>query len=258
MLAGRVKILIFLSMTCALLAQELLNNDGVIKLVKSGMTEDLIVSVIQQQPGTYVFGADDFVALKAAGVSEKIINAMLAKAKGDAAAGAPAGSAKAVSAPSQRSSISGPGLYYKKGNEYFELLTEEVQWKTGGAMKNIVSAGFVKKDLKGALAGSSSRNFLTNPMEIILYPPSGVPVNSYILLPMKPNKGLREFNVGPVNQRSGVAKGAIPFGLEKVGENMFRMVLQTPLAPGDYGILTATPSDSSTGSSKMHTFRILL
>lgn len=258
MLPGRLKILILLSMTCVLLAQAPIDNEGVIKLVKSGMTEDMIISVIQQQPGAYVLGADDFVALKAAGVSEKILGAMLAKKKGEAAPGAPAGSALAVAAPSQRSTISGPGLYYKKGNEYFELLTEEVEWKTSGAVKNIVSAGIVKKDLKGAISGPSSRNFLTNPMEIILFPPSGITVNSYILLPMKPNKGMREFNVGRVNQKSGVAKGALPFGVEKVGENMFRMVLQTPLAPGEYGILTATPSDSSTGSSKMHTFRILL
>ena len=255
MLRGRFKILILVSMTCALLAQEPLNNEGIIKLVKSGMTEDLIINVIQQQAGSYAFGADDFVALKAAGVSEKILGAMLAKGK---EAAAPSGAAKSVAAPSQRAAISGPGLYYKKGTEYFELLTEEVEWRTGGAVKNIVSAGIVKKDLKGAISGPSSRNFLTNPMEIILFPPSGITVNSYILLPMNPNGGLREFNVGPVNQKSGVAKGALPFGVEKVGENMFRMVLQTPLAPGEYGILTATPSASPTGSSKMHTFRILL
>ena len=257
MLRNRLKILILLSITCVLLAQAPIDNEGVIKLVKSGMTEDMIISVIQQQPGAYVLGADDFVLLKAAGVSEKIIGVMLAKRKGEAAPGAPAGSALAVAAPSQRSTISGPGLYYKKGNEYFELLTEEVEWKSIGAVKNIASAGIVKKDLKGAISGASSRNFLTNPMEIILFPPSGVTVNSYILLPMKPDKGLREFNVGPVNQKSGIAKWALPFGVEKVGENMFRMVLQTPLAPGEYGILTATPSDSSTGSS-MHTFRVLL
>ena len=75
---------------------------------------------------------------------------------------------------------------------------------------------------------------------------------------MKPNKGLREFNVGPVNQKSGVAKGAIPFGVEKVGDNQFRMVLSTPLEPGEYGILAATPGESSTGSSKMYTFRLFL
>jgi hypothetical protein len=74
---------------------------------------------------------------------------------------------------------------------------------------------------------------------------------------MKPKNGVREFNVGPVNRKSGVAKGALPFGVEKVGENLFRLVLQTPLAPGEYGILAATPPESSTGSSKMYTFRIL-
>ena len=258
MLPSRFKSLILLSMTCVLLAQAPIDNEGVIKLVKSGMTEDMIISVIQQQPGSYVFGADDFVTLKAAGVSEKIVGAMLAKQKGAVVPGAPAGSTLGVAAPSQRATISGPGLYYKKGNEYFELLTEEVEWKTGGAMRNIVSAGIVKKDLKGAVTGPSSRNFLTNPMEIILFPPSGITVNSYILLPMKPDKGMRQFNVGPVNQKSGVAKGALPFGVEKVGENMFRMVLATPLAPGEYGILTATPSDSSAGTTKMLTFRVLL
>ena len=258
MLPSRFKSLILLSMTCLLFAQAPIDNEGVIKLVKSGMTEDLIISVIQQQPGNYVLGADDFVTLKAAGVSEKIIAAMLARRKGEAPPTSPGGSTAGVAAATQRATISGAGLYYKKGNEYFELLTESVEWKTGGAMKNIVSAGIVKKDLKGAVTGPSSRNFLTNPMEIVLSPPAGITVNSYILLPMKPNQGMREFNVGRVNQKSGVAKGAIPFGVEKVGENMFRMVLQTPLAPGEYGTLTATPSDSSSGSIKMHTFRILL
>lgn len=242
---------------CVLLAQAPLDNEGVIKLVKSGMTEDMIISVIQKQPGSYVLGADDFVALKGAGVSEKIIAAMLAKGNVEAPAATPAGSAAALAPPGHRSTITQPGLYYKKGNEYFELLTEEVEWRTSGAMKSIASAGIVKKDLKGSIPGPSSRNFLTNPMEIILSPPKGVTVNTYILLPMKPKDGLREFNVGPVNRKSGVAKGAIPFGVEKVGDNTYRMVLQTPLGPGEYGILTATPSDAST-SSKMHTFRILL
>ena len=259
MRSSRFICLIPLVLTCLLVAQAPIDNEGVIKLVKSGMTEDMIISVIQQQPGSYVLGADDFVALKAAGVSEKIVGAMLAKGRGEGPAGDPAGAQLAVAGPAQRSTIAGPGLYYKKGNEYFELLTEEVEWKTSGAMKSIVSAGIVKKDLKGAVTGPSSRNFLTNPMEILLVPPSGITINSYILLPMKPSNGIREFNVGRVNQKSGVAKGALPFGVEKVGENIFRMVLQTPLAPGEYGILTATPSDPATESgTRMYTFRVLL
>ncbi|MCC6861742.1 MAG: hypothetical protein IT158_24440 [Bryobacterales bacterium] len=260
MLLSRFRILILLAAAGMLLAQGPIDNEGVIKLVKAGMTEEMIISVIQSQPGNYVLGADDFVTLKAAGVSEKIIAAMLAKKQGTAApaaAGAPSAGSAAPAAPNQRSTISGPGLYYRKGSEYFELLTENVEWKTSGAVKNIVSAGIVKKDLKGAITGPSSRNFLVHPMEVILVPPKGITISSYILLPMKTGKGIREFNVGRVNQKSGVAKGAIPFGVEKVGDNMFRMVLQTPLAPGEYGILQATPSDSTTGS-KMHTFRVTL
>ena len=257
----RYRHLILLFAACALFAQEPLNNEGIIKLVKSGMTEELIINVIQTQHGTYNFGASDLVALKDAGVSEKIIGAMLSKGKTDTATGAAAGAAPAAAKPAisgaPRTSVTGTGLFYKKGAEYFELLTEEVEWKTSGAMKNIASAGIIKKDLNGSVAGPSSRNFLTNPMEIVIAPPGGSGVNSFILLPMKPNNGQREFKVGPVNQKSGVARGAIPFGVEKVGENTFRMVLQTPLGPGEYGILAATPTDS-TGTSKMYTFRVLL
>ena len=75
MLPSRVNRLVLLSMAGVLLAQAPIDNEGVMKLVKSGMTEDMVISVIQKQPGSYVLGADDFVTLKAAGVSEKILAA---------------------------------------------------------------------------------------------------------------------------------------------------------------------------------------
>lgn len=243
----------------AAIGQEPMNNEGIIKLVKSGLTEELILNVIRQQPGTYVLGAAELIALKDAGVSEKLIGAMLAKGRADGG-GAAASNSSDPAKPAMtgsRTTITDPGLFYKKGNEYLELLTEDVTWKTSGAMKNIASAGIVKKDLNGTISGPSSRNFLQNPMEILISPPKGLTVNAYILLPMRPNKGLREFQVGPVNQKSGVAKGAIPFGVEKVGNNVFRLVLQTPLAPGEYGILAAVPTNG-VGTSVMYTFRVLL
>lgn len=125
-------------------------------------------------------------------------------------------------------------------------------------MRQFASAGIVKKDLNGRIAGVSSRNFLQNPMEIVLVPPSGMTVHSYVLLPMKADKSERAFNVGPVNKKSGLAKGAIAFGVEKLAEGQFRMVLPTPLGPGEYGILAVAPSDSASTAGKMYTFRILL
>ncbi len=235
--------------------QEALNNEGIIKLVKSGMSEELILNVIRQQPGSYVLGANELVALKDAGLSEKLIGAMLDKGKPASAATPGAAAAEPLK---KSTTIPGTGLFYKKGAEYFELIQEEVEWKTSGAMRNIASAGIVKKDLNGTIAGASSRNFLQNPMEIVIAPPSGMTINSYVLLPMKTAKSERAFNVGPVNKKSGLAKGAIAFGVEKVGDGQFRIVLPTPLGPGEYGILAVSPSDSASTAGKMYTFRILL
>ena len=235
--------------------QEALTNEGVMNLVKSGMSEDLIMNVIAKQPGSFALGASDLVALKTAGVSEKIMSAMVNKASG----GVAAGTAGSMTGLGGKANVSEPGIFYKKNSEYLELLAEDVNWKTGGAMKAIASAGIIKKDLKGNITGPSSRNFLQNPLEIIISPPAGLTINDYLLLPMKPAKGVREFEVGAVNQQSGMAKGALPFGVEKVGPNAFRMVFQTALGPGEYGILTAKSVGGVAGStSRMYTFRLLI
>jgi len=62
-----------------LLAQQALDNDAVLRLVKAGLSEDVIVGVVTAQPGKYSTSADDVTSLKSAGVSDKIIAAMVNK-----------------------------------------------------------------------------------------------------------------------------------------------------------------------------------
>ena len=50
-------------------ATQLLSNESIVKLVKAGLGEDTIISMVNTQPGTYLLGADDIIALKQAGVS---------------------------------------------------------------------------------------------------------------------------------------------------------------------------------------------
>jgi len=72
----------------ALIAQQVLNNDGVLKLVKAGLSEDLIVTTINSNAGQYDTSAEALVALKEGGASEKVIAAVVNKAaapKADAA-----------------------------------------------------------------------------------------------------------------------------------------------------------------------------
>ena len=60
-------------------AQSVLTNDSILKLVKSGIGDDLIVNMIQSQPGNYSLTPDEVVKLKREGVSEKVMTAMTKK-----------------------------------------------------------------------------------------------------------------------------------------------------------------------------------
>lgn len=71
---------LFLAISPLLVAQQTLNNDSVIKLVKAGLSDDLIVSTINASPGTYDASADGIIALKTAGVDDRVVAAVVAKA----------------------------------------------------------------------------------------------------------------------------------------------------------------------------------
>jgi hypothetical protein len=56
-----------------------MNNDSVIKLTKAGFSEDVIVTSINRSPGNYDTSVDGMIALKTAGVGNKVVQAMIAK-----------------------------------------------------------------------------------------------------------------------------------------------------------------------------------
>jgi hypothetical protein len=69
----------FLAFCPLLVAQQSLNNESVIKLVKAGLSEDLIVSTINASPGVYDASANGLIALKGAGASDKVVTAIVLK-----------------------------------------------------------------------------------------------------------------------------------------------------------------------------------
>ena len=54
-----------------------MTNDSVIKLSKAGLSDDLIVQSIEAQPSEFTTDADSLLALKTAGVSDRVIQAMV-------------------------------------------------------------------------------------------------------------------------------------------------------------------------------------
>jgi hypothetical protein len=71
--------LLLTTFAIGLSAEVVLTNDTVLKLFKAGIGEDSIVGMVNQQPGIYALSTDDLAALKKAGVTQKIIAAMLVR-----------------------------------------------------------------------------------------------------------------------------------------------------------------------------------
>lgn len=78
-----VVLLVFL-VCAASPAQEVLANESIVKMVKAGQSEDVIVNVVNLQPGKYSLSTDNLVALKNANVSPRVITAMMNKSQGAA------------------------------------------------------------------------------------------------------------------------------------------------------------------------------
>ena len=230
-----------------------LDNDSVLKMVKAGLGPDLIVSMIQTQPGNYKVDTDEMIALKAAGVPDKVIAAMIAKGTSPAPVAQPAAEA---------ASTREIGVYFKKDGEWKDLLPEVINWKTGGVLKSIASAGIVKGDVNGNVQGTNSRTKLASPVEILIYAPEGVAVTEYQLLKLRENKGYREFRTvtgGVMHVAGGATRDLIPFEGKKIASRTFTVSLSN-LKPGEYGILPPGANSSSSAGAqmgKLYSFNII-
>lgn len=243
--------------------QDVLDNAAILKLVKSGLSEGLVVNMVQNQPGKYSLGADDIVKLKEAGVSDKVLAAMIEKNSGGGAAkpGPAAGGAPPPATNGDLPANIDIGVYYKKGGKWEEMLPEVVNWKTGGVLKHIASAGVVKGDVNGNINGKNSRNSLTSPVELLIYSPEGVAITEYQLIHLHENADNREFRTvtgGVMHESGGATRDLIPFEGSKVASRTYKVVLPK-LGAGEYGFLPPEAVSLSKGASigKMYTFRLV-
>ncbi len=243
----------FLVCCLAVTAQQAMNNDSIIKMVKAGLSDDLIVTTINASPGTYDTSADGIIALKAAGVSDKVVAAIVAKAT------APPPPAVAPPAPVAPASTLPPGIddvgvYYKdKTGAWAPLLPEIVNFKTGGVLKSIATDGIVKGDLNGHIQGEHAKNSATFPLVLAVYVPEGTAITEYQLLRLRTNHSSREFRSvtgGVMHVSGGATRDAVAFDSNKIAPRVYQITLQQSLGKGEYGLLPPGAYGSSNlGSS---------
>ncbi len=250
----------FLAICSLLAAQQALNNAEVIKLVKAGLSDGVIVATINAAPGTYDTSVDGLVALKQAGVSDKVIGAIVVKAAGGTAP---------VAAVTQASSalpaaVNDVGIYYQSNDgSWREVDAEVVNFKTGGVLKHLASVGMVKGDLNGHIGGAHSRLNLHTPAKFIFYVPEGRSPGEYQLLRLHVNSNNREFRSvtgGVFHETGGAIRDDIEFTPKKIAPRAYEIILGPEIGKGEFGFLPPLDlvSEKSLASSgKIYTFSIL-
>jgi hypothetical protein len=238
----------FLVFCLAVTAQQAMNNDSIVKMVKAGLSDDLIVTTINASPGTYDTSADGIIALKTAGVGDKVIAAIVAKAAAPAVA--PPLPPLAPAASPRPAGIDDVGVYFQGKNGAWQNLEPEiVNFKTGGVLKSIASQGIVKGDVNGHIPGKNAKNVLTFPVTLAIYVPEGVDIAEYQLLRLRVNSDNREFRSvtgGVFHASGGATRDNLQFQSKKIAPRVYEIVLDQSLGKGEYGLL---PPGSYTSSN---------
>lgn len=173
-----LKFVVVLALTVAVCpAQTVLTNETILKMAKAGLGEDILLSSIKAQVGRYTTGPDDLIALKGAGVTDKVIAAMMEKASAGTGAPVPAApSGNPLAPPAKAAPVNEVGVYYLKDGAWADLAPEVVNFKTGGVLKSIGTVGIVKGDVNGRVNGEHSKTALKSPVSLLVYVSEGVAI----------------------------------------------------------------------------------
>jgi len=234
--------------------QQPLTNDSIQKMAKAGLGDDVIVSMIQSQPGHYDVNPDTLVALKKDGVSDKVLAAMAAKNAAPAAATADKGKDEYEDLD--------VGVYHKVKDVWTLIATEPVNWKSGGVLKTFATQGIVKGDINGRLQGPTSATKMNTPLEFLIKTPDGIEATDFQLVHLHAKSDAREFRTvtgGVIHSSGGSTRDAIPFQQTRIAKRTYTISLPDTAPAGEYAFLAPglTGSSASGSTGKAYTFHLV-
>jgi len=260
--------LLTLSLLCTatlLFAQQTLNNDAIVKMVKAGLSDNIVIATIQSSPAQFDTSTDGLVALKKAGVDDTIVAAMIAKASAPAAAPAPGAapaSAPASTNPNDPDAPHEAGIWvYFEGDSGPKMIELEPSvyssGKTGGMFKTAMTYGIAKTKTKAVIRDAHSNVRISHP-DVVFYfyfekQEAGLSnassafggtstPNEYVLLKFDVKGDTRETVVGAYNAygaSGGVDdKALVPFSYDKLKPGVYKVTPKAPLDSGEYGFMS--------------------
>lgn len=217
-------------------AQEVMTNETVIQLVKAGFSESVILAKIRSSQTKFDTRTDALIALKKAGVSEKVMQAMVSggapPALSTPAVPAPAGAMAAVPPGNRR----GP-IYHLSGGKQVEMIGMTGDIETS-------RAPFSGRKTELVLAGNKAKYRTTDRQPVFLTSSEPADVPLVRLDPGKKDRNLRisgSSYIGPhagsVSQKGIRSEDRVDVEAERDQRGFFRIRPRAPLPPGEYAFV---------------------
>jgi len=234
------------------LAQEVLTNDSVIQMIKAGLPEAVVIAKIKSTATKFDLKTDSLVNLKKAGVSDKVLEAMVAAGSGSApTTGAmPAPPAPAVAAGALKNT---DVIYQLVGGKYVEMFATSANLETNMA--------FFQSKSEVVLEGKRAQYRTTDKQPVFLstYSSTDAPL---VRLKQGDDHNDRNLKIGSGafmpfggTQKMGVRnEDKIPVTIERDPRGFYKVTPSAALPPGEYGFILATGFGA--GSGKIYDFGV--
>lgn len=263
MISKRLSIVYLFILTLSVSAQEKpLTNADVVDMVKAGLPESTIVLTIGRSPSKFDTSAQALIDLNKAGVSGKVLDAMIgAKQNASGGSTAPVGvgnsSSPATDSDPLLKEMTEPGIYVVSKGKAQLIEPNVFSGSKSNPLLGAITYGIAKTKIrakvqrKSAMVQSNSPDptfyFVFNPA----YKDSGAAMaggwwglpatspNEFVLVKMDVKENSREAVVGEYGTFSGVSSGTRDkdtreYAFEKLRAGLYRVTLTKALDPGEY------------------------
>jgi hypothetical protein len=236
-----------------------LTNVDILKMVDARLNEAVIVSLIKSSHSKFDTSTDAIIKLKAAGVSDSVIGAMVESARASqTGASAPLSNPAPVSNPNDPRSPHAAGIYWfgqgQRDSEPHLMVLEPTLYQAnthGGVLKQTLTYGIAKSNMKAVVHGGRANLRINEPSpEFWFYFDEKSPFaaaaglsgasspNEFVLAKMETKSDARELVIGEMGSYGSSTgtrpKDTVDFHFEQIVPGVYRVTLTNPLKPGEY------------------------
>jgi len=244
---------------CAYSQNAPLTKDTIIQMAKAGLPDDVIVNKIKAETNPPNFSADDLISLKAAGVSDGVIRALVSPRPKTDPPAASATPSPALADPNDPLAPHDPGIYLMTSNRESGkkmVLIERAgsgRDKTSHVWRAALTEGIAKAQIRAEVPGPLAPVRANARPEFYMYfPPTGNlgsadSISSpaqFSLLRLEKKKDHRETTVakqGLGRASAGIdEKKEVKFTANKIRPYVYKVTADAGLKAGEYAFVAAT------------------